>query len=310
MDWLNSTIIVNGAPLTHNSVEAKYARCLDAPNYTVFSNNTSAGEWNDTHPDRVTPLESPHDAIHLAVGGYDLPKGPDFSPITGANGDMGENDTAGLDPIFYFHHCFVDRIFWLWQQRAKTTKTLDIIPQYPGTNSVDNQGPTPGVAANSWLTMDSPLDPFRLKTVDGERPYTSRDCIDIEGQLGYTYGPGSTPALPAALTDPTLSTQAVRVAGINRAHIRGSFLVSVFATVNGEKRIVGTEAVLSRWNVSGCANCQTHVETRAFVGLHAFKAAVVPNAIFEVEVRTRDGILKGLKPAPGAAMKRFSFEVL
>ncbi|MEY9404511.1 hypothetical protein ABIF79_010950 [Bradyrhizobium japonicum] len=104
---------------------------------------------------------------------------------------MGENDTAGLDPIFFFHHCFVDRVFWLWQKKNGYTDKLDIIPQYPGTNSVDSQGPTPGTAANLWLTLDSPLDPFTIEIGGKERPYTSNDCINIETQLGYTYGPGS-----------------------------------------------------------------------------------------------------------------------
>jgi len=128
------------------------------------------------------PLESPHDSIHLAVGGFDVPKQKDYSPIKGANGDMGENDTAPLDPIFYFHHCFV--------------------------------------APNSWLTLESPHDPF-MKT-DGSA-YTSRDCMNIETQLGYTYGPGSleVPHSAAALTESgskaDRSSKIVRVAGINRA---------------------------------------------------------------------------------------------
>ena len=294
-------------------------RCLEAPNYTLFSNTTSQQEYNATAEVPVGSLESPHNLIHLAVGGFDLPKVMDASPLEGANGDMGENDTAGLDPIFYFHHCFVDRMFWLWQQKHGATDRLSIIAGYPGTNSVDNQGPTPGVAPNSWLTLESPLDPFRLTDAAGERAYTSLDCINIEAQLGYTYGPGSVPALPppaitaaepgAVAQGAAMSTKMVRVAGINRAQIRGSFLVSTFAVIGSERHLIGTEAVLSRWNVSGCANCQTHVETKAVVPLHAFDAAVVDRAAFEVEVHTRDGILKGPKVAPGAPHKRFQIEI-
>ncbi|WP_218511878.1 tyrosinase family protein [Variovorax sp. dw_308] len=318
--WLTSKIVVNGVTVTSN-VHDKYARCLEAPNYTLFSNTTSQQEYNATAEVPVGSLESPHNSIHLAVGGFDLPKVMDASPLEGANGDMGENDTAGLDPIFYFHHCFVDRMFWLWQQKHGATDRLSIIARYPGTNSVDNQGPTPGVAPNSWLTLESPLDPFRLADAAAERAYTSLDCINIEAQLGYTYGPGSVPALPPpALTaaEPgkeavapaaAMSTKMVRVAGINRAQIRGSFLVSTFAVIDSERYLIGTEAVLSRWNVSGCANCQTHVETKAVVPLHAFDAAVVDRAAFEVEVHTRDGILKGPKVAPGAPHRRFQIEI-
>lgn len=172
---------------------------------------------------------------------------------------------------------------------------------------MDNQGPTPGVSANSWLTLESPLDPFRLKNAGGERAYTSLDCINIERQLSYTYGDGSFPTLPSSLADPAMSTKVIRVAGINRARIRGSFLISAFATIDGNRHLVGTEAVLSRWNVAGCANCQTHIEAKAFLGLHPFEAKAVDGAVFEIEVRTRDGILKGPKGSPGGPQKLFQF---
>ncbi|MEO5559428.1 MAG: tyrosinase family protein, partial [Dokdonella sp.] len=122
VNWFGSCIVIDGKTVPTN-VATKFAACLDAPNYTVFSNTTSAAQWNDdlvAGAVAIVPLESPHNSVHLAVGGFDVVSGPnagDFSPIEGANGDMGENDTAGLDPIFFFHHCFIDRIFWLWQKR-------------------------------------------------------------------------------------------------------------------------------------------------------------------------------------------------
>lgn len=248
------------------NVAQKYKDCLDAPNYTVFSNTSSAQQWKDdragdgTRP--VVSLESPHNSIHLAVGGCDIP-GYNRSPIDGANGDMGENDTAGLDPIFYFHHCNVDRMFWLWQKKHGFTNHLEIIEEYPGTNSVDSQGPTPGVVPNSWLTLDSPLAPFKRKVGGKEQFYTSRDCINIEEQLGFTYSRGSLEELVAAAPAEHPNAQVLHISGINRARIRGSFLISAFALIDGEMQHIGTEAVLSRWNVQGCANCQTHLEVTA-----------------------------------------------
>lgn len=292
VNWLTSYIEVKGKKIPTN-VHAKFVSCLDAPNYTVFSNTTSASQWNTnsapgTPP--VVPLESPHNSIHLAIGGFDVPQQGDFSPIAGANADMGENDTAGLDPIFYFHHCFIDRVFWLWQKKHGFTGHLEVIAEYPGTNSVDNQGPTPGTAPNSWLTLDSPLTPF--KTND-DATYTSRDCIDIEKQLGYTYGPGSLEEQPAmfAAAEQGHSARTIRVSGINRASIRGSFLVSAFTTIDGERYHVGTEAVLSRWSTQGCANCQAHLEVKAFMDLHAFQEESLTAAGYEIEIRTRDGVI-------------------
>ena len=318
--WLNTFVVVK-EKIVGGMVRDKYADCLNAPNYTVFSNTTSRDEWRDNRDPQVQALESPHNSIHLAVGGFDLdgtgPAKADFSPLAGANGDMGENDTAGLDPIFFFHHCFVDRVFWLWQKKHGCEDKLEIIDKYPGTNSVDNQGPTPGVAPNSWLTLETPLDPFTKSEGGKERTYTSLDCINIEKQLGYTYGPGSldgqaaNAALAAAAPASGQSTKVVRVAGINRAAIRGSFLISAFATIDGKRQHVGTEAVFSRWHVAGCANCQTHLEAKAFIGLHALTKVVADNAHYDVEVRTRDGLLGQPRAVAAALAPRmpFRFEV-
>lgn len=143
---------------------------------------------------------------------------------------------------------------------------------------------------NAWLTLESPLDPFRKKVGRTERPCTSLDCINIEKQLGYTYGPGSLQSTKAAVE--AAPTRMVTVRGINRARIRGSFLIQVFAHVGGKKHLVGTEGVLSRWHVEGCANCQTHLEARASIPLRGALARRAGSTKFEVEVRTRDGRLE------------------
>lgn len=303
VNWLTSVVVVGGKVVPTN-VHAKFVRCLDAPNYTVFSNTTSKQAWNTNAAVPVEALESPHNSIHLAVGGFDVPGQGDFSPIPDANGDMGENNTAGFDPIFFFHHCFIDRVFWLWQQRHGATDALEIIPQYPGTNSVDSQGPTPGTPPNSWLTLDSPLDPFTRDDGGTPRPFTSRDCINIETQLGYSYGPGSLDTVddatrvalglePAAELQAAAAAPVVHVTGINRAAIRGSFLISAFATIDGKRQHLGTEAVLSRWNVMGCANCQTHLQAGAEFSLRPLNTLTAMPADIQVEVRTRDGLLGG-----------------
>ena len=298
VNWLTTAVVVQGNTLS-NTITSDYKACLDAPNYTVFSNTTSSAEWNENSSVQVVPLEQPHDSMHLAVGGFDVPSF-DASPIAGANGDMGENDTAGLDPIFYFHHCFVDRVFWLWQKKHGFTDHLEVIAGYPGTNSVDSQNPAPGVAPNSWLTLESALDPFKKK--DGHA-YTSLDCFNIEGQMGYTYGPGSLENTAAEVTTSAVAggTKMVRVSGINRAAISGSFLISVFRNVEGKQTLIGTRAVLSRWSVQQCANCQTHLEAKAFMPLHGLQDASLTESAFEVRIQTRAGVLQQSAPAPATS---------
>jgi tyrosinase len=303
-DWLAGFVEIDGQKTALGQVVDKYQQCLAAPNYTVFSNTTSAAEWNVNHERLVVSLESPHNSIHLAVGGFEVPGQDRSSPISGANGDMGENNTAGFDPIFFFHHCFVDYAFWQWQKRHHQVDSVDIIAEYPGTNSVDGQGPAPGVAPNSWLDLDSPLNPFRKS---GGQPFTSRDCLDIEGQLGYTYGPGSlSKHAAAAVAAPAPATgKVVSVTGINRALVRGSFLVSVFGNVNGRQVHLGTEAVLSRWNVLYCANCQTHLDVNTFVNVATSGTAAMADVpvtqlaeptTYEYTVITRHGEMSSSDP--------------
>ena len=91
--WLTQLTYVNSdGDAVPAGVSARFSDCLKAPNYTVFSNTTSAKEWNSNRKDTdpvVVPLESPHNDIHLAVGGFEAP-GYNRNAIVGAQGDMGE----------------------------------------------------------------------------------------------------------------------------------------------------------------------------------------------------------------------------
>ena len=320
LNWMNSKIIVNGKEIPTN-VNQKFKDSLNAPNFTVFSNTTSAAEWNANLAEGVAPvvpLESPHNSIHLAVGGCDLPT-YNRSPIPGANGDMGENDTAGLDPIFYFHHCNVDRVFWLWQKKHGFTDRLEIISEYPGTNSVDDQGPTPGIAPNSWLDLETPLNPFKKMVNGKEQTYTSLDCINIEKQLGLTYSAGS---LEESRSAKSLQVEGpvkvIKVSRINKAPIRGSFMISAYAIIDGKKEHLGTEAVLSRWNSQFCANCQTHLEVKAFFKLPISEEVAKKGSLLslensvEIEIHGRENMLnqdgkQGL--LKGNAKQQVSFQM-
>lgn len=71
-------------------------------------------------------------------------------------GDMGSVDTAAFVPIFYLHHCNVDRIFAIWQTMH-------------GVNSIPSH------------MLDRVLDPFRM---------TARQVLDINS-LEYEYASSS-----------------------------------------------------------------------------------------------------------------------
>jgi tyrosinase len=296
--WLNTAPVVNGQAIGGGFVGRQFLRCLDAPTYTLFSNTTSARAYNNTHAagQVVVPLESPHNSIHLSIGGFDVPQQQfDASPIPGANGDMGENDTAGLDPVFYFHHCFIDYTFWTWQRRHGSTEALEIDPNDPGAG-YSKVPPPAGRRRDEKLTVDSALHPF--DAADGT-PMTSADVADI-GRLGYAYGPGSLDRFAErqleamAEGDPAAdATRTVHVEGLDRSALRGSFIISAFAEVDGEMQAIGHEAVLSRWQVEGCANCMANLDAGADFPLPAAARATDDGTTESVDVRvtTRHDLL-------------------
>ena len=69
------------------------------PDRKVLDDLLSLSDWEDFS----NQLQNPHDFIHGWTGGR--------------GGDMGSVVAAAFDPIFWSHHCMVDRIWWLWQLR-------------------------------------------------------------------------------------------------------------------------------------------------------------------------------------------------
>jgi tyrosinase len=95
--------------------------------------------------DFTTQVQNQHDAVHVWTGG-----------------DMASIPTSAFDPIFFSHHCMIDRLWYLWQVK----------------HGVDNIPP-------SYLSRT--LAPWSL---------TVKDVLDVR-RLGYTYGE-SRVLLPAA----------------------------------------------------------------------------------------------------------------
>jgi len=93
---------------------------LDAPNFVDFTQR----------------VERIHDNIHVWVGGT-----------------MSEIPVAAYDPLFWAHHCMIDRLWWLWQLK------------HPGANPPDQY-------------LDQPLPPFPSLKI--------RDTLDVNN-LGYEY---------------------------------------------------------------------------------------------------------------------------
>ncbi|HKI07118.1 MAG TPA: tyrosinase family protein [Nitrososphaeraceae archaeon] len=87
-------------------------------------------------------IEAIHDRIHGWTGG-----------IRGTlSGDMASVPFAAWDPLFWSHHCMIDRLWWLWQLRH-------------GINNMPSE------------LLDEELSPF---------PFTVRRVLNVH-ELGYDY---------------------------------------------------------------------------------------------------------------------------
>jgi tyrosinase len=100
---------------------------------------------------------TPHGSVHTNVGGRDA---------TGQLGFMATFSTAALDPIFWLHHCNLDRLWELWLRNP---------PGHPpGQNPTD---PT-------FLGFRFPI----IRASTGARvTFRVEQFLDIEGGLQYTY---------------------------------------------------------------------------------------------------------------------------
>ncbi len=89
---------------------------------------------------------SGHSYVHVMVGG-----------------DMGDPATAPNDPLFFFHHCNIDRVWAAWQRRAEQRGlTMD----------------------DAWLA--EPFDMFVNEDGANAQAFTTQDVLHTE-TLGYRY---------------------------------------------------------------------------------------------------------------------------
>ncbi|CAG8747602.1 7768_t:CDS:2, partial [Gigaspora rosea] len=119
-----------------------------------------------------TSIEFIHDGVHAALGGQ--------------GGHMANPDIAAFDPIFFLHHCNVDRLIAIWQainpnawlNESDLNNTTDPLKDKKlFTEGTFTQEPRVAIDENT------PLTPFRKS----ENEYwTSKGVRDVVA-LGYTY---------------------------------------------------------------------------------------------------------------------------
>ncbi|KAL8832127.1 MAG: hypothetical protein Q9191_000449 [Dirinaria sp. TL-2023a] len=148
-DWKKIYGNIRGADFQNaNTLPEAVSRLFSyATSYTEF---VTLG-WQEGNPAKSYPsLEDVHDKLHGLIGG---------------KGHMGNIAVAAFDPVFWLHHCNIDRLLAMWQD-LYDSKYLQWL-----------NGKDPGATAA--------LAPFHMN--DHGKLYDSASCSDQRQNLGYTY---------------------------------------------------------------------------------------------------------------------------
>jgi tyrosinase len=165
---------------------------------------------------------------------------------------MGDQGVAAFDPIFWMFHNNWDRLFWEWQKHNNATTQAGMLSRIARDDA-------------SYATFTDPvagqLSPF---TVINPR-FIAKDLLNLnEWDIDYA-PPVATPALMAAAAGfktlhaaesfgVDLTMVHVRVDGVNRLRIPGSFEISLM----NDGKIIGTANFFQPSNVQQCKNCIKH----------------------------------------------------
>ncbi|KAK3296423.1 common central domain of tyrosinase-domain-containing protein [Chaetomium fimeti] len=204
--WYNNN--ADGVPLAemvYRLYEPEYVK-----SFAQFA-TTRFPQGQEPDPKAYLNLEFIHNNIHNWTGG-----------LSGFTGHMGQVPVAGFDPIFFMHHCNVDRQFALWQalneQNAENwfdnlqppyddDGTWNIPPETidtPQTALAPFHKNSQGDFFNSddvrkWIPLGysyPELQPWldKYKAPDGAFDYT-KYVEDIRNQLKVLYQPPTSPTL-------------------------------------------------------------------------------------------------------------------
>jgi len=150
-------------------------------------------------------------------------------------------DSAGFDPLFYFHHTNVDRFYWQWQEinNPEHWEAPSPLPN-PGTPNPWIASGIRGLENRTVLSLMTPLHPFGLM---------SAQVLKTEA-FGYTYPP----------VTQFHHKKAARVYPVtfNKLNFTGQVIVYLFERDKGQKYLVGSHYAFTRIDSQTCINCQTN----------------------------------------------------
>ena len=145
-----------------NTVKKQLGETLHATSYEEFS---SAANLDVSY----TPLETPHNSLHDIIGGI--------------NGNMSSIDIAAFDPIFWLHHCNMDRYYYSWYNNITDNFTKPLYPDFIKESTINE--PCAPFFKNNIYSIDWKTYKFGWKNCTGNYAKVS-DVLDIN-KFPYTY---------------------------------------------------------------------------------------------------------------------------
>jgi tyrosinase len=213
--------------LRKNNVAADIYRAMSKTDWEDF-HGLIAGAPNNT-------IIAAHDQGHDSIG-----------PT------MSDQDVAAYDPVFWFFHSNWDRLFWKWQRQMQATDLNGLITTISKqTDPVSYQ-----VFTDPALEVLNPFttNPPKVTTVSIIDSVNSLD-VGYQDPVGapQAHFAAKTKIGAAASEKFFVHTQLanVRVAGVNRLKIPGSFRVHL--TKDGQ--VLATRAFFQPTEVEKCATC-------------------------------------------------------
>lgn len=155
---------------------------------------------------------------------------------------LAQQDVAAYDPIFWFFHCNLDRLWWKWQQTLSATTLNGFLSTVTGSkdwlrNSPFNSLPPFAETANQTIDLST-------RDVGYEHP-ADEVTLDFQPQAFASLAARALRGLHP------MDKASVRIKGIDRLNIPGSFVVRLQA--NGET--IASQAFFQARNPRACSAC-------------------------------------------------------
>lgn len=190
-------------------------------------------EWsNKANGGKIGNLETLHDGIHNSFG----------------LGHMGIVEVSAFDPVFWFHHCNIDRILAMYQARYPETY-VERAPQAKASYTM---------AKDSEADASTPLAPFHMNA-KGDM-WTSSTIRKWES-FGYTY--------PELMNSPSNESLTLTINRMYRAQTQGLVNSTMQTPEMFKRNINGTikaDAIDWMAEVNMPTDIQSTYSVRAFIG--------------------------------------------